>query len=79
MVGTKQRRLNEESLMTVKHLKEMFNILSEQGNSNQNDPKIPSECLRSKTQVTAHVCKDGWNAHLYKHFGSHLGFSENWE
>jgi hypothetical protein len=41
----------------------MFNILSHQGNANQNNPEITStsyqkECLKSKTQVTANAVKD---------------------
>jgi hypothetical protein len=40
----------------------MFNILSHQGNANQNNSKIPSytcqNVLRSKNQVIAHAGKD---------------------
>ena len=39
----------------------MFNVLSQQGNANQNDYEIPfytSEWLRLKSQVTAHTGKD---------------------
>jgi hypothetical protein len=43
-------------------LKEIFNILSHQGDSNQNNPEIRSlhmsEWLRNKPQVTEHAGKD---------------------
>jgi hypothetical protein len=32
--------------MGEKHLKKMFNILSNQGNANQNNPEIPSHVIR---------------------------------
>ena len=71
----------------------MFNVLSQQGNANQNDYEIPfytSEWLRLKSQVTAHAGEDveqgehssiaGGSANLYNHFGNQFGgFSENWE
>jgi len=38
--------------------KEMFKILSHQGNENQNNPEIPLPWLRSKTQVTTDAGKD---------------------
>jgi hypothetical protein len=38
----KQRILNTGILNGREALKEMFNILSHQGNVNQNDPEIPS-------------------------------------
>ena len=38
----KQRILNTGILNGREALKEMFNILSHQGNVNQNDPRIPT-------------------------------------
>ena len=38
---TKQRILNRGILNGQKVLKEMFNIITHQGNANQNDPEIP--------------------------------------
>jgi hypothetical protein len=72
--------------------KEMFKILSHQGNANQNDPGIPphtSQCLRSKIQVTADAGEDvvkekhssiaGGIAIWYNHSGNQFGSSsENW-
>jgi hypothetical protein len=71
----------------------MFNILSHQGNANQNDSDSTlhsSEWLRSKTQRTVHTGEDveqgeqcsiaGESANLYK-FGignQFVGFSEDW-
>jgi hypothetical protein len=71
----------------------MFNILSHQGNGNQNNLEIPphkkSEWLRSNTQVTAGAGKDvekeehssiaGGIASWYNHSGNQFGSSsENW-
>ena len=43
-------------------IKEMFKVLFDQGNANQNDLEIPPlhqlEWLRSKPQVTAHFGKN---------------------
>jgi hypothetical protein len=69
-------------------LKEVFNILSHQGNVNQNelwdDILYSSEWLRSKTQVTVHAGEDveqgeqasiaGEIANLYNHFGNQSWF-----
>ena len=51
----KQRLLSRRISSDPEALKEMLNILSHQGNANQNDPKIPSY-LHQK--VIAHVGKD---------------------
>jgi hypothetical protein len=71
----------------------MFNILSHQGNSNQNHPKVPPHTsqngLRSKTQLTEDAGKDvekkeysfivGGIASWFKHPGNQSGnSSENW-
>jgi hypothetical protein len=70
----------------------MFNILSHQGNANQNNSDSTShqsECLRSKIQVTADAGEDvekeehssiaGGIASWYNHFGNQFGgSSENW-
>jgi hypothetical protein len=72
-------------------LKEMFNILSNQGNANQNIFTLhPSEWLRSKIQGAAHAGEDadqgehssiaGGSANVYNHSGNQFSsFSENWE
>jgi hypothetical protein len=72
--------------------KEMFKVLSDQRNANQNYPETPllhqSEWLRSELQVTTHVREDvekeeqssiaGGNANWYNHSGIQSGgFSEN--
>jgi len=71
----------------------MSNILSHQGNANQNNPEIStshqSEWLRSKTPATADAGKDvekeehssiaGGTANWYNHSGNQSGgSSENW-
>jgi hypothetical protein len=71
----------------------MFDVLSHQRNTNQNDSEIfalhSSTWLRSKTQVTAHPGKDvepgehssivGGHANWYKHAGNKFdSFSEKW-
>jgi hypothetical protein len=76
----------------LRSLKELFKVLSHQGNTNQNYPEIttlhPSEWLRSKVQETADAGEDveqgepssiaGGSANLYNHFGNHFDvFSEN--
>jgi hypothetical protein len=65
----------------------MFNILSHQGNGNQDDPEIlhQSEWLRSKTQVTVdagedvekeeHSYIDGGIVSWYNHSGNQFGGS----
>ena len=61
-VQTKQRILNRRISNGTETLKEMFIILSHQGNVNQNDSEIPIlhllEWLRSKTQMTAYAGED---------------------
>jgi hypothetical protein len=52
---SKQKILNGGISNGRETLKAMFNILSYQGNANQNDSEIPSERLRSKAQATAHA------------------------
>ena len=54
----KQWILNKGISSGQEALKEVFEVLSHQGNANQYDPEIPptshqSEWLRSKTQITA--------------------------
>ena len=39
---TEQKILNREILNVQEEIKEIFNILSHQGNVNQNDPEIPT-------------------------------------
>ena len=70
----------------------MFNILTHQGNANQNDPEIPlhqSEWLRSKIQMTADAGEDVEKeehssiavefASWFNHSGYQFdGSSENW-
>ena len=77
--------------MDKKHLKEMFNILSHQGNLNQNNSEIsPYTCqngLRLKIQVIANAGKNVEQgehsfiiANLHSHFRTKYGgISENWE
>ena len=69
----------------------MSNILSHQGNVNQDNSEIPfynhQKCLRSKTQITDYAGEDGeqrehssiagGSTNLYRHFGyQYGGFSE---
>jgi hypothetical protein len=68
----------------------MFNILSHQGNANQNNPEIPPHTsLRSKTQMTEdageyvekeeHSFVVGGITSWYNHCGNQFGsYSENW-
>ena len=92
-VRAKQRILNWGILNVLEVLKEMFNIPSNQGNENQNDPKIPpshAEWLSSKSQVAAdagkdvvkeeHSSIDGGNETWQNHFGCQSGsFWEFWK
>ena len=76
--------------MDKKHLKEMFNILIHQNNS-EISPYTCQNGLRLKIQVIANAGKDveqgehsfiiaGGNANLHSHFGTKYGgISENWE
>jgi Tfp pilus assembly protein PilN len=77
----KQRILNRGVSNGRQAINEMLNILSQQGNANQNDPKIStlhqSERLRKKTQVTAsaeergaHSSIAGGIANFYSHSGN---------
>jgi hypothetical protein len=90
---SKQRILNRGISYGWETLKEIFNILSNQGNANQNDSEIPSyTCQNSKIKDTSdtHAVKDvkqaehstiaNGNAILYSNFGNQYGsFSENWK
>ena len=58
---SKQRILNRRISNDQKTLKEMLNILSQQGNANQNNSEVPSyqsEWLRSKTPMIAYAGGD---------------------
>jgi hypothetical protein len=51
----------EESRMSERHLKEMFNILSHQGNANQDNPEIsfyltPVRMAKIKTSGDSRCC-----------------------
>ena len=71
--------------------KEMFNVFSHQGFTNQNVPEIPSYAHQDgKDLMTAlavkdmeqekHSCIGSGSANMYNHFGNQFdGFSENWE
>ena len=58
---SKQRIIKRGISIILEAFKEMHNIRSHQGNSNQNNRNSilhPSKWLRSKTQVTAHAGKE---------------------
>ena len=73
--------------MGKKHLNEIFNILSHQGNENQNDYEIlrTVKLLRSITQVTAygginvkqkeHASIVGGSTNFYRHYRNQYGAS----
>jgi len=83
----KQNILNSGILNGQKAPKEMFNILSNQGNVNQNKPEIPHHTRmgKIKTQVTADAGKDAMkeehsstvcgNPNWYNNSGNQYGCS----
>ena len=87
---SKQRILNRGIFHGWETLKEMFSILSYQGNVNQSGIKIPPGKMANvkKSQVTTHADEAveqgehastaGGRANLYSYYGSQCGgFSEN--
>ena len=67
----------------------MFQVLSYQGNANQNDSESPARMSKIKEHMIAHIGEGmeqensstaHWSANLYNHSGNQSGsFSENWE
>ena len=57
--------------MAEEHLKEMFNVLSHQGNVNQETARAAEDVQKGNT---------GGNADMYNHIGKQFGhISEKWE